>query len=440
MRSRIDTMPTSFSPCPCRRPPGCGGSRARPDVANAARASTSGPIVSGSPVIHSDTLAVDASEPAAARRIMSRSVRMPIARSSWSMTTTDPTRRSRMRCAATATVSAGCAVTTGCDMTSATVRSPRCRNGRVGHARRILRTRRRPSARRGRCRGGPCARAANRIAPSSDSPDASVACACRSSMRIASSSGSPHCSYDESRSSRRQIGGSAASSCASVARRGERAARLGQPVGEPHAQRFVAADAAAGEDEIERVRVADQAGQADRAAVDERHAPAPAEHAEHRVARGDPQVAPDRELEPAGDRVALDRGDHRLRRAACASGPSDRRRRRCTRVAASFADRLQVGARAERAVRAGEDRDAASSSASNARNASASSAAVGRSTALRACGPVDGHDRDRPVVLDATSTRHCRGSRLASRCASSLMRGDRRIAGARRDHARCSDV
>ena len=57
--------------------------------------------------------ALDASDPAAANRIMSRSVRMPMARSSWSITTTEPTLCSRMRCAASATVSAGCAVTTG---------------------------------------------------------------------------------------------------------------------------------------------------------------------------------------------------------------------------------------------------------------------------------------------------------------------------------------
>ena len=363
-------------------------------AANAARASTSGPIVSGSPVIHSETLAVDASEPAAARRIMSRSVRMPIARSSWSMTTTDPTRRSRMRCAATATVSAGCAVTTGVDMTSATVRSPGCRNRRVRHAPGFYDSGVGAGA---PCRPAPCA---NRIAPSSDSPDASVACACRSSMRIASSSGSPHCSYDESRSSRRQMRRERRELVRERARRVERAARFGQPVGETHAQRFVAADAAAGEDEVERVRVADQARQADRAAVDERHTPPPAEHAEHRVARRDAQVAPQRELEPARDRVALDRGDHRLRRAASASGPSDRRRRRSPRCRASSptafrsapaqnvppapvriaTSRVVVGV--ERAERVGER------------------AAVARSTALRTCGPIDGHDRDRAVVFD----------------------------------------
>ena len=129
---------------------------------------------------------------------MSRSVRMPIARSSWSITTTDPTRRSCMRCAATATVSAGCAVTTGRDMTSATVRSPGAGmgvSGMAGFYDRPVRRRR---------RGGPCSPCANLMAPSSDSPEASVTCACRSSMRMASSSGSPHCSYDERRSSRRQ--------------------------------------------------------------------------------------------------------------------------------------------------------------------------------------------------------------------------------------------
>src|SRR4029079_15986322 len=68
-------------------------------------------------------------------------------------------------------------------------------------------------------------------------------------------------------------------------RAGELAARLGEAVGETHAQRPVAAHAAAGEDQIERVGVPDEAGQAHIPAVDQWYAPAPAEHAEHRVAR-----------------------------------------------------------------------------------------------------------------------------------------------------------
>src|SRR5204863_4835320 len=47
-------------------------------------------------------------------------------------------------------------------------------------------------------------------------------------------------------------------------------------------------------------------------AIDERHAPAPAVHAEVGVLGHDAEVAPESELHAAGDRGALDRGDHRL--------------------------------------------------------------------------------------------------------------------------------
>src|SRR5262245_32685678 len=93
----------------------------------------------------------------------------------------------------------------------------------------------------------------------------------------------------------------------------ERATLRHDPVRETHHARLVAGDAAAGEDQVERVRVADQAGEPDGAAVDQRHAPAAAEHAEDGVLGGDAQVAPERELEPARDGVPLHRGDHRLR-------------------------------------------------------------------------------------------------------------------------------
>ena len=105
--------------------------------------------------------------------------------------------------------------------------------------------------------------------------------------------------------------------------------------------------------------MADQAGEADRAAVHQRDAPAPAVDAEHRVLGGDAQVAPDRQLEPAGDRVALDRGDHRLaeqhprrpdRPVAVGLDPA-------ARGAARLAHRLEVGAGAELAARAGQHRD-----------------------------------------------------------------------------------
>ena len=48
------------------------------------------------------------------------------------------------------------------------------------------------------------------------------------------------------------------------------------------------------------------------AKIEERHAEMPAEHPEHRVLGGDSEIAPERELEPAGDRVALDGCEHWL--------------------------------------------------------------------------------------------------------------------------------
>ncbi len=48
------------------------------------------------------------------------------------------------------------------------------------------------------------------------------------------------------------------------------------------------------------------------AAVDERHAPAPAEDAEHRRFAGDAQVAQERQLEPARHGIAFNGRDRRL--------------------------------------------------------------------------------------------------------------------------------
>ena len=97
-------------------------------------------------------------------------------------------------------------------------------------------------------------------------------------------------------------------------------------------------------------------GQPLRAAVDQRDAPAALGEAERRALGGDPQVAPQRQLEPAGQAPARDRGDRRLRRrqAGEAQRPVLEVEARRERL-----DRLQVGARAERhAAGAGEDQHA----------------------------------------------------------------------------------
>ena len=63
----------------------------------------------------------------------------------------------------------------------------------------------------------------------------------------------------------------------------------------------------------------------------------------------DAEVAPTRQLEPAGDAPPLDRGDHRL--GQLEAGRAERAAR------AQPGEVMQVGAGAERAVVAGEDRD-----------------------------------------------------------------------------------
>src|SRR5438270_13325616 len=78
-------------------------------------------MVSGSGLIHSETLAIDVSTPDAATSTTSRSVKIPTTRVP-SVTTTDPTLRSFIRVLASETVSDGEAVSTWLDITSETVR------------------------------------------------------------------------------------------------------------------------------------------------------------------------------------------------------------------------------------------------------------------------------------------------------------------------------
>jgi branched-chain amino acid transport system permease protein len=97
-------------------------------------------------------------------------------------------------------------------------------------------------------------------------------------------------------------------------------------IGQPHGQRFVGSHRAAGQNQVERARQPDQPGQAHRAAVDQRHAPAPAIHAEDGRLFRDPQVTPKRELQAASNREPGDGRNHRFveqqargtHRASCA--------------------------------------------------------------------------------------------------------------------------
>ena len=147
-----------------------------------------------------------------------------------------------------------------------------------------------------------------------------------------------------------QTCGSAASSSASATADGERLARRDDAVDEADPLGLDAVDAAAGEDQVDRPAVADQPRQADRAEVDERHAEAPAVDAERGVGGGDPQVAPQRQLEPAGDGRTLDRRDHRLAEAQ-PGRPHRARPVVADRAPVALGERLEVGAGAEVAAR-----------------------------------------------------------------------------------------
>ena len=133
-----------------------------------------------------------------------------------------------------------------------------------------------------------------------------------------------------------------------------------QTVGEAHAQRFFAADRAAGENEVHRLRMPDQPGKADGAEIDQRHAEAAAIDAEDRILGDHAQIGPQRQLHAAGHRKTFHRGDHRFGQPQPA-----RPHRRDGRVAADLAllagiacrHRLQIGAGAKISAGAGEHRD-----------------------------------------------------------------------------------
>jgi hypothetical protein len=176
-------------------------------------------------------------------------------------------------------------------------------------------------------------------------------------------------------------------------RRLQRRALGDQAVGEPHAQRFVAANAAPGEDHVQRVAVTDQPRQAHRTAIHQRHAPAAAEHAEHRILGRDAQIAPQRQFQATRHGVALDRRQDRLRQqhARDAERPvavfNDA-------VAAPLRDRLEIGAGAKRPIAAGQDRDAQVLVAIKAPKRRRQLLRRGEVDGVANIGAVDSHNRD----------------------------------------------
>lgn len=122
-------------------------------------------------------------------------------------------------------------------------------------------------------------------------------------------------------------------------------------------ERLVGLHRAPGEDQVQRPPLADDARQAHGAAVDQRHAEAPAEHTEHGVLGHHPQVCQQRQLQAAGHGMALDGSDQRLGQlhAARPHGPVAVRLQAVAPLAV-LGHRRQVGTGAEGAAAASEHR------------------------------------------------------------------------------------
>src|SRR5262245_19134807 len=352
-------------------------------------------------------------------RIMSRSVRMPTGFSSWT-TTTDPTCRSRMRAAASASVSSGVAVITGVLMSSATVGALDPSVMSDVPSRRLPPREVYVSALRVRCamtaRAGSEPRCPRQRLAGGDRRRAALELVGQgvverqAPLLVARSPVAPQAQLRKPRELVRELDGTV-----------ERPARIGDPVREPHGERLVARHAAAGEDHVEGAAVPDEAGEPHGAAVDQRDAPPSAVHPEHRVPCGDAQVTPQRELEPAGDGVTLDGGDDRLveQHARRPHGPVAVRGRP---IAPAGRDGLEVRAGAERAPGAGEHGHRAvvvAAEGAERLGQSLRRRAIDRVADLRT---VDGHDDDAIIVIDAYRAHAVSSlaSRVATRCAISL--------------------
>ena len=196
------------------------------------------------------------------------------------------------------------------------------------------------------------------------------------------------------------------------------AAGLDDLVQETHSERFLGGDHATGQDHVEGPAEADDSRQPLRAAVDQGHAEAPLREAEGRTARGHAQVAPQGELEPAGQAPARDRRDRRLRRdpPGEAERPLRQHQPRDERL-----DGLEVGAGAEGLLAAaGEHEDARLVVGLEALDGTGEQLGGGPVDGVTALGTVDGEHRGGAAVLVAD------GRALGAQRATSPRAGGRR--------------
>src|SRR5260370_11132609 len=92
----------------------------------------------------------------------------------------------------------------------------------------------------------------------------------------------------------------------------QRLARLDQTIDQTHLQRFFSRNAAAGQDEIQRVAVSDEPRQTYGPQVDQRNAESATVDAKHCIVRGHAKIAPQRQFQSTGNCMPFHGGDDRF--------------------------------------------------------------------------------------------------------------------------------
>ena len=179
---------------------------------------------------------------------------------------------------------------------------------------------------------------------------------------------------------------------------GQRPAGLDHPIDQAMALGFLGSYRAARQDQVHGQALASDPSQANRAAIDQRHAETTVKDAEDRVTGGDAQIAPERELHPSGHAVALNGPDHGLAELQVC------RPHRAVAFAdlwtGAFGERLQVKAGAEVAAGTGENGDAEpviGIEAPECRRQRARTVAI---DGVSSIGPIERDDHNRTSAVD----------------------------------------
>src|SRR6266487_1813040 len=85
-----------------------------------------------------------------------------------------------------------------------------------------------------------------------------------------------------------------------------------KPVGKSHHQGLLPRNASPSEDQVQCMTMPDEAWQAHRSAIGERHTPATTKHAKDRILGCHTQIAPESQLKATSDRISFNCSNHRF--------------------------------------------------------------------------------------------------------------------------------